>query len=166
MNAPARPDDERRLRRNGSFMPEGLDEAMIGEVVARFYGLARNDDLIGPVFRRAVPDERWQAHLDTIVDFWSSMLLGSGRYQGRPMPKHLALPELTDAHFQRWLALFRFTVNEICPPTVAALFVERSERVGNSFRLNIRMHRGEALVHLKPLEREIYSPSESDIGSR
>jgi hemoglobin len=149
-------DMEARLRRSGMVTPAGLDEAMIRRVVGRFYGLAREDDLIGPVFRNAVPDDRWQAHLDTIVDFWSSMLLGTGRYHGRPMPKHLALPELTDAHFRRWLALFRFTVSELCSPGVAALFIERSERVGNSFRLNVRMHRGDDLVHLKPLEREDY----------
>src|SRR5699024_339747 len=71
-----------------------MDEAMIRAVVSRFYALARVDDIIGPVFRNAVADEQWQAHLDTITDFWSSMLLGSGRYHGRPMPKHLALTEL------------------------------------------------------------------------
>lgn len=158
MNETARPDASKRLSRSGSLLPEGLDEALIRTVVDRFYALARHDEVIGPVFRRAVPDDRWQAHLDTIADFWSSMLLGSGRYQGRPMPKHLALPELSDAHFQRWLALFRFTVNELCPPDIAALFIDRSERVGNSFRLNVRMHRGEDLLHLKPLQREDYPP--------
>ncbi|MAW85951.1 MAG: preprotein translocase subunit TatC [Phyllobacteriaceae bacterium] len=144
---PVHPDIERALQ-------EGLDEAMIRRVVDRFYALAREDDVIGPVFRHTVPDERWQAHLDTIVDFWSSMLLGTGRYRVRPMPKHLALRDPTDAHFRRWLTLFRLTVNELCPSEIAALFIERSERVGNSFRLNIKMRRGESLVHLKPLERE------------
>lgn len=158
MSETATPDASKRLSRSGSFLPEGLDEAMIRDVVDRFYALARDDEVIGPVFRRAVPDDHWQAHLDTIAAFWSSMLLGSGRYHGRPMPKHLALPELTDAHFQRWLALFRFTVTELCPPDIGALFIDRSERVGNSFRLNIRMHRGEDLLHLKPLEREDYRP--------
>ncbi|ASV84147.1 bacterial-like globin family protein [Ochrobactrum quorumnocens] len=131
---------------------------MIHTVVNHFYALVREDDVLGPVFRRAVADDLWQAHLDTIVDFWSSMLLGSGRYKGRPMPKHLALSEITDAHFRRWLALFRFTACDLCPPDIAALFIERSERVGNSFRLNIRMHRGDELMHLKPLEREDHLP--------
>lgn len=158
MSTTERPDPSTRLRRNGALVPDALDEAMIRAVVDRFYALAREDDVIGPVFRNTIPDERWQAHLDTIADFWSSMLLGSGRYNGRPMPKHLALPELADAHFRRWLALFRFTVSELCPPDIAALFIERSERVGNSFRLNVRMHRGEDLLHLKPLQREDYPP--------
>lgn len=154
MNTPAtgrlravHPDIERALN-------EGLDEAMIRRVVDRFYALAREDDVIGPVFLRVVPDEHWQAHLDKIVDFWSSMLLGSGRYDGRPMPKHMAIPELDDAHFMRWLALFRRTVEELCPPATAALFTDRSERVGNSFRINIKMRRGEEIMNLKPLDRE------------
>ena len=141
------PDIDRALR-------EGLDEAMIRRVVDRFYALAREDDVIGPIFLRVVPDEHWQAHLDKIVDFWSSMLLGTGRYDGRPMPKHMAIPELDDAHFMRWLALFRRTVEELCPPATAALFVNRSERVGNSFRINIKMRRGEEIIHVAPLERE------------
>lgn len=154
MSMPASPGPEARLRRTGASTPDGLDEIMIRNVVEHFYALARDDEVIGPVFRQAVPDERWQAHLDTIVDFWSSMLLGTGSYNGRPMPKHLALPELGDVHFRRWLALFRRTVEERCPPDIAALFVDRSERVANSFRINIRMRRGENIIHLKPLERE------------
>ncbi|WP_127601082.1 MULTISPECIES: group III truncated hemoglobin [Nitratireductor] len=138
----------------GRALGEGLDEAMIRRVVDRFYALARHDGLIGPIFLRVVPDERWQAHLDTIIDFWSSMLLGTGRYGGRPMPKHMAIPELDDVHFQRWLALFRRTVEELCPPASAALFIDRSERVANSFRINIKMRRGEEIIHMKPLDRE------------
>jgi hemoglobin len=149
-----------RLHRIGWDTPEALTEEMIRAVVDRFYTDARRDPLIGPVFNRAIAAEAWPQHLSTIGDFWSSMLLGSGRYTGRPMPKHLAIPELTDAHFMRWLSLFRRTVEELCPPEVAQLFIERSERVGNSFRMNIAMRRGEDITTMGPLEREtpIWSP--------
>jgi len=139
---------------NRQDMPEGLNEQLVRAVVDRFYALARKDEIIGPIFLVAVPDERWHAHLDTITDFWSSLLLGTGRYNGRPLPKHAAIAEISDAHFRRWLALFRLTAEEICPPQIARLFIERSETIGNSFRMNIRMRRGEDLIHLKPLERE------------
>lgn len=144
--------DAARLRRS-AFGPAGLDEAMIRRVVERFYAAARVDAVIGPVFRRVVPDEAWQAHLTAIADFWSSMLLASGRYGGRPMPKHLAIPDLDDAHFERWLALFDGTVEAECPPDVAALFKDRAERIANSFRMNIRMHRGDDIKTLAPLVR-------------
>lgn len=140
-----------RLHPTGRLIPDGLDEAMVAAVVEAFYGRARQDAVIGPVFNRVIAAEDWPAHLKTIADFWSSMLLGSGRYYGRPMPKHLAIPELSDAHFARWLALFRMTVEELCPPDVAALFVERAERVGHNFRLRLAQYRGEDVSQVAPI---------------
>ncbi len=149
-----RPPVGTQLHRIGWDTPEGLDDGVIRAVVDEFYARARRDDVIGPVFNRIIPDAEWPAHLDKIADFWSSMLLGTGRYTGRPMPKHMAIPELSDAHFMRWLRLFRETVEEICPPDIAALFVERSERIGNSFRMNIAMRRGDDITTMGPLKRE------------
>ncbi|WP_408639778.1 group III truncated hemoglobin [Devosia beringensis] len=147
-------------QRVGWETPAGLDEAMIAAVVNAFYDDARRDPLIGPVFNRVIAPEAWPHHLATIADFWSSMLLGTGRYAGRPMPKHLAIPELSDAHFQRWLALFRRTATDLCPPDIAALFIERSERIGNSFRMNIALRRGDDIKTMAPLAREapLWSP--------
>jgi len=147
-------------QRVGWETPPGLDEAMIAAVVNAFYDDARRDPLIGPVFNRVIAPEAWPHHLATIADFWSSMLLGTGRYAGRPMPKHLAIPELSDAHFQRWLALFRRTATDLCPPDIAALFIERSERIGNSFRMNIALRRGDDIKTMAPLAREtpLWSP--------
>ena len=149
-----RPPVGTQLHRIGWDTPDGLDDAMIRTVVDEFYARARRDDVIGPVFNRVIPDAEWPDHLSKIADFWSSMLLGTGRYNGRPMPKHMAIPELGDAHFMRWLRLFRETVEEICPPDIAALFVERSERIGNSFRMNIAMRRGDDITLMGPLKRE------------
>jgi hemoglobin len=160
MSDTPRPPLGTRHERVGWDTPEDLDEATIRAVVERFYDEARRDPVIGPVFNRVIAPEAWPHHLDTITDFWSSMLLGTGRYTGRPMPKHLAIPELSDSHFQRWLALFRLTAEQLCPPAIAALFIERSERIGNSFRMNIAMRRGEDITTMTPLEREtpIWSP--------
>jgi len=152
--ANARPPACKRRQRVGWETRVGLDEAMIRAVVDSFYADVRRDPLIGPIFNRIIAPEAWPHHLDLIADFWSSMLLGTGRYGGRPMPKHMAIPELADPHFMRWLALFRRTVESICPPDIAALFVDRSERIGNSFRMNIAMRRGEDITALAPLERE------------
>jgi hemoglobin len=149
-----RPPVGTQLHRIGWDTPEGLDDGVVRAVVDEFYARARRDDVIGPVFNRIIPDAEWPDHLSKIADFWSSMLLGTGRYNGRPMPKHMAIPELSDAHFMRWLRLFRETVEEICPPDIAALFVERSERIGNSFRMNISMRRGYDITTMGPLKRE------------
>lgn len=143
-----------QLPRSFEAVEEGLDEAMIARVVQSFYARAREDRVIGPVFRAHVPDAQWWAHIDTITGFWCSTLLGTRTYHGRPMGKHLAIGELDDAHFRRWLALFRYTVTELCPPKTAQLFIARSERIAEAFRVNIAMHRGADLTALAPLTRE------------
>ena len=142
-------DGPQRMTPTGRLIPPELDETMVAAVVAAFYAKARQDDLIGPVFNRVVPADHWPGHIQTITDFWSSMLLGTRRYMGRPMPKHLAIPELNDAHFQRWLVLFRETAEELCPPHVAALFVDRAERVAYNFRIRIAQFRGQDPMGVK-----------------
>jgi hemoglobin len=121
---------------------------LVRRVVDAFYAKARRDPVIGPVFNRVIADAEWPSHLTTIADFWSSMLLGTGTYQGRPMPKHLAIGDLGDQHFERWLALFRQTVTELCTPDVAALFVDRAERIAHSFRIGLAIHRREDSTHI------------------
>jgi len=140
-----------RLHPTGRLIPAGLDDALVAAVVERFYERARPDEIIGPVFDRVIAAEAWPAHLETITDFWSSMLLGTQRYHGRPMPKHLVLDELSDRHFVRWLALFKLTVEELCPPQVANLFIDRAERVAQSFRLGLAQHRGLDSTRIAPL---------------
>ncbi len=49
-----------------------LTEEKIARLVATFYGRARADDLIGPIFNAQVKD--WDHHIAKISDFWSSML--------------------------------------------------------------------------------------------
>lgn len=123
-----------RVTPTGRLIPKRLDLPTVRRVVERFYALARRDDVIGPIFNRVIADAAWPAHLDKITDFWASMLLGTGTYAGRPMPKHLAIGDLADPHFARWLMLFRHVVEAECEPEVAALFLDRAERIGHNFR--------------------------------
>ncbi len=140
-----------RLHSTGRLIPERLDEAMVRAVVDDFYGKARRDEVIGPIFNRVIADADWPEHVDKITSFWSSMLLGAGTYQGRPMPRHLAIGDLADPHFVRWLALFRETVEQLCPPDVARLFVDRAERVAQSLRLGLAQYRGLDTLTVMPL---------------
>jgi hemoglobin len=102
---------------NGLPVPEALDEHMIQSVVHEFYAAIRRDDLLGPIFDRAIAPDQWPAHLDKLCNFWSGALLRTSRYDGRPLPPHLSIPELGEEHFRRWLKLFSLTVRRICPPT-------------------------------------------------
>jgi hemoglobin len=72
-----------------------------------------------------------------MCDFWSSVLLMTGRFKGSPMTTHARLPGLRATHFARWLHLFRQTAEAVCPPAAAALFVSRSEMIAQSLQLGI-----------------------------
>ncbi|GAB2950030.1 group III truncated hemoglobin [Hymenobacter coalescens] len=93
-----------------STLPDIATEAHIQQLVDRFYDKVNADELLGPVFN-ALARVHWPAHLPVMYDFWSSVLLGTARYKGRPFPKHMALP-IEKPHFQRWLQLFYATVQE------------------------------------------------------
>jgi hemoglobin len=136
---------------DGATLPDALDERMIRDVVHGFYGAIRGDDLLGPIFNGAIAPDAWPAHLARMCDFWSSMLLKTSRYEGRPLPPHLAIPGLGETHFRRWLTLFRSTVRRVCPPEVAALFMERAFRVSHSFRLAVAFNRGEDTRMIVPI---------------
>lgn len=136
---------------NGALLPDELDETMIHDVVHGFYDLIRKDALLGPVFNGIIAPEHWPEHLAKMCDFWSSTLLRTGRFEGRPLPKHLAIPEIGEAHFRRWLQLFRATVNRLCPPEIAALFMDRALRIAHSFRLAIAFNRGENTLEIRPI---------------
>ncbi|MCX2697993.1 MULTISPECIES: group III truncated hemoglobin [Ochrobactrum] len=116
-----------------------IDKASIKQLVDTFYGRAREDDVIGPIFKQEVDD--WDHHLEQIAEFWSSVILKTGRYSGRPMPPHLRLG-LKGDHFDRWLQLFEQTAHEIFPPEGAVIFIDRARRIADSFEMAIATHSG------------------------
>lgn len=121
----------------------GVTEAMIVDVVDTFYATIRQDTLLGPIFNREIAEADWPAHLAKLCDFWSSVLLMSGRFKGTPMTVHAAIAEISPAHFAHWLDLFRQTVEAQCPPAAAALFVAKSQVIAQSLQLGIAVSRGE-----------------------
>ena len=111
-----------------------ITEALIKDVVDAFYGRIRQDPQLGPIFEREI-GERWDEHLPKMYAFWSSVMMLTGRYKGRPVPAHARMRGLTAADFERWLALFGETVGELCPGEVAALFREKAGRIAQSLQL-------------------------------
>ena len=148
--APATAADRRLLYADAVTRDTGIDEAMIERLVQSFYADVRVDPLLGPIFEPIVDD--WTPHLAQMCAFWSSVVLMSGRYHGRPMEKHLPLPIAAD-HFDRWLALFEAAARRECPAPAAALFIERARRIAESLQLGIAGSRGQLLMtgdRLKP----------------
>jgi len=113
-------------------MYHAITEACIADVVDTFYTKIRQDRLLGPIFEDAIGTE-WDAHLETMNAFWSSVMLASGNYKGNPMMTHLQLPRLTQPYFERWLELWRETTAALCSEQVASLFVQRAEMIADRF---------------------------------
>lgn len=131
---------ERRARITRDLMDKtGIDDAMIERLVRTFYDRVQADLLIGPVFAARIED--WEAHIVKLCAFWSSVALMTGRYHGQPMQVHLKLPVAAE-HFDRWIALFEMTANELCPPVAAAHFIERARRIADSFELGMAARDG------------------------
>ncbi len=119
-------------------------------LVRRFYRAAAMDDVLGPVFTTARVS--WTDHLATVTDFWMSQLFGVRGYEGNPLrahrPAHARTP-FTDAHFERWLALFTETVDEQYEGPTAELAKARARKMGHALR---RLLAGESAVGDVPIE--------------
>jgi hemoglobin len=122
---------------------DDITEPAIAALVDRFYAKARRDPMIGPVFNNAVDD--WDAHLHKLSDFWSSVMLTTGRYKGNPMAAHLQHP-IEPQFFGRWLALWRETTGELFAPEIAARFRDKAERIGESLKLALFYRPGGAIA--------------------
>lgn len=111
-----------------------VDRVFIGRLVREFYGRVRRDERLGPIFAAVVQDD-WEPHLEKMTDFWCSVILKDGSYNGRPVPAHLKLKQVREEDFEVWLRYFRATAEETCPPGVAATFIDRAERIARSLIL-------------------------------
>ncbi|MDB5233095.1 MAG: sec-independent protein translocase TatC [Hymenobacter sp.] len=112
-------------------LPDLQTEADIVRLVDTFYSRVNEDALLRPVFND-IAQVDWAAHLPTMYDFWSSVLLGTSRYKGRPMAKHFPLP-IKSEHFQQWLALFTASVDELFAGPQATDAKARAHSIGAMF---------------------------------
>jgi hemoglobin len=115
------------------------NEAMIEGLVRRFYSRVRADAELGPIFASVIGDD-WEPHLRIMMDFWSSLMLRTGRYSGQPLRKHLPLKQVRPEHFDRWLELFRESCAEIEDARVRPAFIDKAERIAESFKLGMFFH--------------------------
>jgi len=148
MSGERRPDFREAEARRAAFAAEvrartGIDDEMIKTLVHTFYDRIRSDQVLGPIFAARIVD--WTPHLERMCAFWSSVTLMTGRYHGRPMQAHAPLP-IGGSHFDRWLALFAETANDVCPPAAANYFVERAHAIAESLELGIGTARGLVLA--------------------
>lgn len=111
-----------------------ITEELIDRLVHSFYGKVRADERLGPLFDNAIT-EPWPDHLKKMCDFWSSVTRRTGRFKGQPMQTHARIKDIRLEDFAIWLALFRETAHELCPPAVATIFIEKAEMIAENFKL-------------------------------
>lgn len=117
-----------------------ITEQDIARLVPAFYARVREDAVLGPIFNGAIGD--WPHHLGKLQDFWSSVMLTSGRYKGQPMVAHVKHEQhMTRENFTRWLALWRQTGSELLEPQAAAAFGEKADRIAESLQLGVQFYR-------------------------
>jgi hemoglobin len=108
-----------------------VSEDGIRRLVDAFYAKVRLDSELAPVFARAIPGD-WGPHLAIMYAFWSSVMLTTGRYKGNPVVKHFAIPGIQPPLFERWLALFNETCDELFDDGISGEFRAKAARIAES----------------------------------
>ena len=113
-----------------------LSRHHIENLVKNFYQKIEEDDLLGPVFNEVAKVD-WDHHIPLICQFWNSIMLKTNEYHGNAYMKHITLGKLTeiqDAHFTRWLTLFKQEAMKHLPEKWAKEIIDRSILIAASLR--------------------------------
>jgi hemoglobin len=133
--------EQARRQKAADAQALGIDDALISELVEAFYTRVRSHAVLGPIFASKVVN--WAPHLGRMKDFWASIAIGSGRFRGNPMLKHIAIPGLSPAHFQMWRGLWDEALADVVTnPDAASLFRDRALRIATSLQTGIALHHG------------------------
>ena len=117
-----------------------IEEVDIRRVVRAFYAEVQKDDMLAPIFATRIAAGDWEAHMEHIMDFWSSIFLKTGRFNGNPMRKHLGLEAITPAHFTRWLDVFEAVSNRVIGAPKAGAMQAMAKRIAQSFQMGLAFH--------------------------
>ena len=97
-----------------------------------FYTRVKTDDIIGVKFIGLDMSE----HIETIADFWSSIIFGSNSYKGDPFGKHIDL-KLEKNDFEQWLIIFKSTIEESFKGKNATEVITRANSIANIFQYKL-----------------------------
>ncbi len=120
------------------------DTEDVQRLVDHFYMQVVRDELLGPVFNDLAKVD-WEAHLPKMYSFWTSVLFGKASFKGNPMAIHLVLSEKTEmggAQFERWLKLWKATVDKLFVGELAEDAKRRAESIAGLMLYKIRQASG------------------------
>lgn len=102
------------LKSEPSGLPDITGRPDLVRLVDAFYVRVRADEGLGHVFD-GIARVNWESHLPKLYDFWDTVLFRAGTFRGNPIAAHANLIPLTHMGwplFERWLEIFRATVDE------------------------------------------------------
>ena len=115
------------------------DRRDVACLVNVFYDRVRDDDILGPIFDD-IAHVDWATHLPRMYDFWESVLFARATFKGAPLVVHRALARrtpLTAAAFDRWIALFQSTVDDLFSGPMAEHAKNSAARIAASMEHNL-----------------------------
>jgi hemoglobin len=108
-------------------------------LVNTFYDKVKQDALLGPLFYAVIgPD--WSHHLPKMYRFWNMVLLTLPGYEGYPTRVHVEMSRnnpLAQAHFDKWLVLWRQTVDSLFSGELADQAKDRAELMANLIHIKV-----------------------------
>ena len=125
---------------------EILTIADVKLLVDEFYNKVRKDDKLADIFNTIIQN-RWPEHLEKMYKFWQTVLLGEHTYYGSPFKPHASMP-LEVEHFNRWLKLFKDTIEAHFQGDKAREAIWRAEKMAQMFRSKIEFYRDNPIREL------------------
>lgn len=123
---------------------DSVDRGNIEEMVKEFYTIILKDDVVGPIFIKALGDDmnkgKWYEHLQTLYNFWILMMTGKTGYGGHPYPPHAFIGPLYPETFERWLEIFHEVVHRYYVPEIADKFYKKAEMLAEQFMDNLGLN--------------------------
>ena len=102
-------------------------------LVNSFYTKVIDDETIGFFFKDIIKVD-FEKHLPKMYSFWETILFGQMSYKGNPMAVHFPNKELEamkKRHFERWLELWKQTIEENFTGQNADMAITKSENIAN-----------------------------------
>jgi hemoglobin len=115
------------------------DRKDIELLVDTFYENVLADDTINYFFTDIAKLD-FAKHMPKMYDFWESTLFHTASYAGNTLKVHKDLNEkspLQKEHFERWISLFKGTVNNLFSGTNAELAKQRAQSIAMVMQLRI-----------------------------
>ena len=112
-------------------------------LMVAFYSVAMTDEVIGFFFTEVVPLDLTK-HIPLITDFWETVLFDKAAYRGNVFGVHEHIHQLSgfeDKHFERWVLLFKQSVDASFAGGNAEKIKQRAESIATVMRIRL-VHSG------------------------